>query len=294
MPQPTVIDILRRSTSWLDERGIEQPRVDAELLIAHALGVKRLDLYVQFDRPLQEDELARARALIQGRGGRVPVAYLIGAREFYSLPFRVDERVLVPRPETEHLVEAALEALEPLEAPVFADVGTGSGCIAVALLANHAGARAHALDVSAGALEVARANAEQNAVLDRVAFHQGDLLAPLAGTPAWGTLDAVLSNPPYIRRDDPSVEPDVRQHEPAEALFVPGQDPLAFVRRIADAARTALRPGGFVAFEVGYGSGPEAVELLRALGYADARVIPDLAGIERIATARTSIPTEAP
>ncbi|MDJ0976273.1 MAG: peptide chain release factor N(5)-glutamine methyltransferase [Planctomycetota bacterium] len=294
MPQPTVIDILRRSTSWLSERGIEQPRLDAELLIAHALGVKRLDLYVQYDRPLQEDELSRARALIQARGGRKPVAYLIGEREFYSLPFQVDARVLVPRPETEHLVDLALEALKPLEAPVLADVGTGSGCIAIAVLANHPGARAHALDVSADALEVARANAEQNGVADRIAFHEGDLLEPLRGSEDWGTLDAVLSNPPYVLRDDPNVDPDVREHEPEAALYVPGDDALSFVRRIAETAREALRPGGFVAFEVGYESGADAVRLLTELGYEDSRVLPDLAGIDRIATARTSSRTAAP
>ncbi len=289
MPQPTVIEILRRSTSWLAGRGLEQPRLDAELLIAHALGLDRLDLYVQHDRPLGEDELTKARALIRERGARKPVAYLLGRREFYSLTFEVDERVLVPRPETEHLVEVALDALKPLEQPVFADVGTGSGCIAVAVLVNLPGARAHALDVSGRALEVARANAARHGVEDRITFHEGDLLEPLRGEAIWGALDAVLSNPPYVRRDDETVEPDVREHEPDTALFVPGSDPLTYVRGIAEVALEALVPGGLVAFEVGYESGAAAETLLGMLGYRDTDLIRDFAEIERIVTGRKPV-----
>lgn len=278
----TVLEVLRRSTEWLRGRGIEQPRLDAELLMAHALGVQRLDLYVQFDRPLTEEELGSARGLVRARGDHTPVAYIVGQREFYSLEFAVDARVLVPRPETEHLVEAALAHLAPREAPVFADIGTGSGCIAISVLKGHAGARAHAVDVSPDALEVARENVARHEVGERIALHGGDLLAPLRASSDWGRLDAVLSNPPYVLADDPALAPDVRAHEPAAALFVPGSDALAYVRRIAVDALEALAPGGLLACEIGHESGADALALFDELGYLETRLIPDLARIDRV------------
>jgi release factor glutamine methyltransferase len=196
----------------------------------------------------------------------------------------VDPAVLIPRPETEHLVDAALDVLEGVAAPVFADVGTGSGCVVVTLLHALPAARAHATDVSAEALAVARENARRHGVLPRLSFHEGDVLAPLRAGADWGRLDAVVSNPPYVVRGDPTVEVDVRDHEPAAALYVPGADPLAVARRVAEEARAALRPGGLLALEVGMGSAPAAREALAALGYAEVRVLPDLAGIERIVT----------
>ncbi len=275
--------MLRRSTAWLEKRGIESPRLDVEILMAHALGLKRLDLYLQFDRPLGDDELDAIRKLVVARSERRPVAYLVGEREFFSLAFTVDERVLVPRPETEQLVELAVARLGSRADPVFADVGTGSGCIAVAVLHEVEDARALAIDVEAGALEVAASNAERHGVAERFEAHRGDLLEPLRATSAWGALDAVLSNPPYIVRGDSGVEAGVLEHEPHQALFVPGDDPLELARRIATAALKALAPGGFVALEVGHESGALAGAMLEALGYRDVEVLEDLAGIERVA-----------
>lgn len=260
--------------------------------MAHALGVKRLDLYLQFDRPLEAGELDAIRELIRRRGAHEPVAYLVGEREFYSLPFDVDPRVLVPRPETEHLVEVALPVLTEGEAPVFCDVGTGSGCVAVALLHGVPEARCLATDLSADALAVARINAERNEVADRLELFAGDLLEPLRAHGAWGQLDAVVSNPPYIVRGDPSVEVGVDQHEPADALYVPGDDPLALVRRIAEAAGEALAPGGLLAVEVGHESGADAASLLTELGYDAVALAQDLGGIDRIASGRK--PTVSP
>lgn len=253
--------------------------------MAHALGVQRLDLYLQFDRPLDESELDTIRELIRRRGAREPVAYLVGEREFYSLPFLVDARVLVPRPETEHLVEVAVAALGSAEAPLFCDVGTGSGCVLVAVAHELPQARGIGIDLDAGALEVARTNAEKNQVLERVEFLEGDLLGPLTGHAASGHLDAVLSNPPYIVRGDPSLEAGVRTHEPDLALYVPAQDALDFVRRLAEAAAQVLKPGGLLAIEVGQGGAPGAQEILAAHGYTDLSVKPDLAGIDRIVSA---------
>jgi release factor glutamine methyltransferase len=274
--------VLKRSAAWLAERGIGSARLDAEILLAHGLGLKRLDLYLQYDRRLTPAERDRLRPLLRERAAGVPVAYLTGEREFWSLPFHLDRSVLVPRPETEHLVEVALAHVEGREAPVFADVGTGSGCIAVAVLHGAPRARAHALDCSPAALEVAARNAERHGVAGRLAFASGDLLEPLRPSADWGRLDAVVSNPPYVVRGDPSLAPDVAAHEPEVALYVPGPDALAVAQQIAEQAREALAPGGLLALEVGAGSAPEALRRLGALGYCDVRAVQDLAGIERV------------
>ncbi len=268
------------------EQGIEGARLDAEILLGHALGLSRLEVYLAFDRPLDPDERARVRALVRERGRHVPVAYLVGKKEFYSLPFEVGPGVLVPRPETEHLVEVALPMLEGATEPVFADVGTGSGCVAVALLVAVPSARAHATDLSTPALEFAARNASRHGVASRLSLHHGDLLTPLRGSADFGRLDAVLSNPPYVRRDDPRVEEGVRRHEPAEAVFVPGDDALAVVRRLAAEARDALRRTGLLAVEVGEGLADEAGALFTALGYGDVRATRDLAGIDRVVSGR--------
>jgi len=281
--------VLRRSTAWLEKRGSESPRLDVEILMAHALGVQRLDLYLQFDRPLQAEELDRVRQQVVKRGEHLPVAYLVGEKGFYSLVFAVDERVLVPRPETELLVETALERLDGSEqtaagsGPVILDVGTGSGCIALTLLHECSDLRALATDVSADALALAAENAARHEVAERITFLEGDLLEPVRQHAAWGHLAAVLSNPPYIVRGDASVEAGVAAHEPELALYVPGDDPLAYARRIAQAAFEALAPGGFVALEVGHESGAAAHALLEDCGYADVVLRKDLSGIERVA-----------
>jgi len=283
---PALLEVLKKATSWLGERGLESPRLDAEVLLAHGLGIRRLDLYLQHDRPLSPDELTKLRALVQERGKGIPVAYLTGVREFYALPFTVTRDVLVPRPETEGLVEVALAALRPLPAPRFADVGTGSGCVAVAVL--HALPAAHgvATDLSAAALAVARGNAGRHGVAERFTAFEGSLLGPLRATDDFGRFDAVLSNPPYVVRGDPSVQPSVAAHEPALALYVPGADPLELAGALAREALEALAPGGLLAIEIGAGSGPAAGALLAGLGYLDVTVRPDGAGIPRIAVGR--------
>ena len=250
--------------------------------MAHALGVKRLDLYLQFDRPLGDQELDTIRELVRRRSKDEPVAYLVGTREFYSLPFQVDARVLVPRPETEQLVEVALEALHEREAPAFLDVGTGSGCVAIALLHELPTAVGTATDLSSEALEVATANAEANDVRDRLTLVAGDLLGGQVGP-----FDAVVSNPPYIVRGDESVQAGVDAHEPGTALYVSGDDPLEFVRRLVQEARPVLMPGGLLAVEVGFGAAGDAVALFEEAGYHDISVTRDLGGVERIVAGRT-------
>lgn len=285
MPTP-LVDVLRKASAWLADRGIESSRLDAEILLAHGLGVRRIDLYLQHDRPLDDAELARLRALVMERSKGVPVAYLTGARDFHALTFRVTKDVLVPRPETEALVDVAVSALAGIEAPVLSDVGTGSGCVIVSVLHAVPAARGIALDVSTAALAVARDNATRHGVADRLDLLEGDLLEPLRGDPRWGRLDAVVSNPPYIVRGDPTLDRHVAAHEPAVALYVPGSDPLAIVRRLASRAREALRQGGLLACEIGAGSGPAAKALFEELGFAAVAVDPDGAGIPRVVRGR--------
>lgn len=285
-PALKLLEILQRSTAWLKERGCESARLDAELLIAHGLGVGRLDLYLQFDRPVSPAEAQTLRGLVRERGRGVPVAYLVGTRGFWSLDLAVTPAVLVPRPETEHLVAVALLALRAAPAPRFVDVGTGSGCVAVAVLHELPQARAHATDLSGAALEVARGNAQRHGVLERLSLHPGDLLEPLRRSEDWGRLDAVLSNPPYIVRGDPSVEAAVHAHEPHEALYVPGDDPLEVAMRLSTQALEALAPGGLLALEVGAGSAATACERLEVAGWEEPTAWADLAGIDRIVSAR--------
>ncbi|MCC7138793.1 MAG: peptide chain release factor N(5)-glutamine methyltransferase [Planctomycetes bacterium] len=282
----TVLEVLRKTTEYFAARGLDSPRLDAEVLLAHRLGCRRLDLYLQHDRPLAEPELVPLRDAVRERGRGVPVAYLTGTKEFYALPFAVTRDVLVPRPETEGVVEAAVEALADAASPVVADVGTGSGCIAVALLVERPDARALAGDVSAPALAVARANAARHGVADRLETREGAGLSPWRDHAAWGRLAAVVSNPPYIVRGDPTVEPGVAAHEPALALYVDGDDPLAVAAAVATQACEALAPGGFLAVEVGAGSGAAAHTLLERLGYVGVVVRPDGAGIPRVACGR--------
>lgn len=257
------------------------------MLIAHALGLRRLDLYLQHDRPLTDDELGRLREAVRERGRGVPVAQLTGVREFHSLSFTVTRDVLVPRPETEGLVEVAVAFLAPVERARFVDVGTGSGCIGVSMLKALPTARAFATDVSSAALAVARGNAVRHEVADRFDAREGSLLGPIAAEPSFGALDAVVSNPPYVVRGDPTLSRDVAEHEPAVALYVEGDDSLALVRALAREARPALRPGGLLAVEIGHRDGERARALLAGAGYEDVDVIADLGGVPRVVRGTT-------
>jgi release factor glutamine methyltransferase len=286
----TLLEVLKKATAFLEGKGSDSPRLDAEVLIAHGLSVRRIDLYLQHDRPLTEAEVVRLRGLVVERGRGVPVAHLTGEREFFSLSFHVTKDVLVPRPETEGLVEAGLAFLESREAPVVCDVGTGSGCVAIALLVRRPDARALATDVSPAALEVAAANARRHGVADRVTFALGPWLEPVARLRAAGdapALAAVLSNPPYVVRGDPSIEAGVAAFEPAQALYVAGRDALEPAKAIAREALALLSPGGLLAVEVGAGSASAAGEALAAMGYEDVGAAVDGAGVLRVVSGRS-------
>ena len=233
----TLGEVLAASTGYLGQKGSPSPRLDAELLLAHALGVTRVELYTSHDRPLTEPELSEIRELIRRRGRREPVAYITGSRGFRTIELAVDERVLVPRPETELVVERALALLEGVEAPRVLDVGTGSGAIALSIAAELPGARVTAIDVSPGALAVARANAERLGL--EVEFVEGDLLDGVAGR----SFDAILSNPPYIAAGDlAGLDPEVRDVRATAGNGRRTRRPRGYqglLRRCARPARTA-------------------------------------------------------
>ena len=231
---------------------------------------------------ISADEAGRYRELIERRYLGEPMQYILGEAEFYGLRFRVTPNVLIPRPETEHLVERVLELAEQFQTPRIVDVGTGSGCIVVALAAHLKGADLTAIDISASALDLARQNAELNGALQRIRFLEDDLLAPVAGQ----RFEIVVSNPPYVSEvDRASLSVEVRDHEPALALFA-GNDGLDIYRRLIPAAFAALAPGGFVALEIGYGQMEGVSKLLSVTGFREIEFIPDLQDIPRVAVAR--------
>ncbi len=249
------------------------------------LDLPRLKLYTSFDRPVAPDELDRYRDLVRRRGqDREPVAYILGTKEFYSREFDVDPRVLIPRPDTEVLVDVALARLPADADGVVLDYGTGSGAIAVTVAAERPGCKVLALDVSPDALAVARANAERHDVSDRVGFVRSDGLERVPER-FIGQLAAIVANPPYVPLTDrPTLPPDVRDHEPEDALHA-GEDPLLHYRRLAADGPKWLRAGGFVAAEVGAGQSSEVVALFERGDWVDVEVRSDLARIDRVVSA---------
>lgn len=283
MPAETVLSLLKKSTSFFEEKGVEEAKRSSEHLLAHALGQKRLQLYLRFDQPVAEDELARFRELVRRRLQHEPVQYIVGTTEFYGLEFVVSPQVLIPRPETEHLVEAVIDRLKAGDAaePHILDIGTGSGVIAVTLAAQLATALLTATDSSADALAIAATNAEGNGVGDRVTFLPHDILS---GDPdaLGGPFDAVVSNPPYIATADMAeLQPEIRAHEPAAAL-TDGGDGLSFYRRFAALLPSLLRPGGLLAVEIGYGQSEAVRAILADGGLRDIEVVRDYSGIDRV------------
>jgi release factor glutamine methyltransferase len=272
--------MLVRGREFLERQGIEAPRLEVELLVAHALGLDRLRLFLDLDRPVNEAELARARELLMRRARGEPSAYLVGRREFYGRSFRVGPAVLVPRPETELLIDLARETAGERRGLALADFGTGSGCIAITLALELQGARVFASDVSAAALELARANA--GLLEASVTFLEGDGLAPLAQV---APFDLCVSNPPYVDPADArSLAPAVRAFEPSLALFAPAGDPDHWVRRLCHEAPALLAPGGTLLVELGYDQGERALRLASAAGLR-ARLTKDLAGVPRVLVA---------
>ena len=244
----TVGRLLNWTRDFLKKKGAESPRLDAEVLLASVLECERVRLYTQFEDEVGERERSSFRDLVKRRAEGTPVAYLVGRKEFYSLMFAVSPAVLIPRPDSEFVVVEALARLKGIESPRCIDVGTGSGCLALACARHHKSARFIAIDLSPDALAVARANAQKLGLADRVEVREGDLLGPVAGE---GPFDAILSNPPYIATAViPTLEPGVRDHEPHLALDG-GEDGLRVVERLIAESIPLLKPGGHLILEIG-------------------------------------------
>lgn len=269
-------EVVRRATEYLAGKGVDSPRLDAEHLLGKALGLSRVELYMYLDRPLTEPERDAYRELIRRRGEREPLAYVLGEWDFRRLTLAVDRRALVPRPETEIVVERVLALLDGKPDPNVLDVGTGTGAIALSIKDERPGARVTAMDLSRDALALAAENSRRTG-LD-VRFVEEDLVRGF-GVDAY---DLVVSNPPYVSPEEvDSLQPEIRDWEPRQALVGTTQ-----TRDVARHALTALRPRGYLVVEVADQRADEAASMLEELGYEEVCLSPDLTGRERIAEGR--------
>lgn len=275
----TIARVLGWTTDYFTQKKLDSPRLDAELLIADALGIDRMRIYLDHHKPLQPAELADIRARVQRRGRYEPVAYITGSRGFWTIDLRVDPRVLIPRPDTERLVERALARLKGAEAPRVVDVGCGSGAIGLAIAHDVADAAVIGIDRSPDALAVSQANGAALGLDARVEWRAGDLLAPVLDD---GPFDLIASNPPYIPSGDlAGLMPDV-QHEPRSALDG-GADGLDLVRRLIADAPPLLKPGGALLIEIGHDQGPAVKALAEADGrYTDVAIVQDYGRRDRV------------
>jgi release factor glutamine methyltransferase len=278
----TVARLLEWTEQFLRDKKIESPRLEAQLLLAHALGCTKIELYVRHEESPTEAHRTTFREMIKKRAEGMPVAYLIGYREFFSLAFQVSPAVLIPRPDTEVLVIETAQRMKRHAEPHVLDVGTGSGCIAIALAKQHKTARVTATDISPAALAVAQQNATKHAVHERVTFLEGDMLDPVRDQ----QFDFVVSNPPYITTAEMGqLEPSVRAYEPELAL-VAGADGLDCYRRLTAGLLKHLKPAGMVLLEVGYQQADAVRELLRGAQLELGPTFKDLGGHVRVVTAQ--------
>lgn len=279
----TVLRLIRWSADYLESKGVERGRLDAEHLLAHALGTQRLQLYLEFDRPLEPRELEAFKPLLRRRARREPLQYILGRTAFRELELLTDARALIPRPETEILVQTVLTWAEGRSGLQAVDVGTGTGCVALSLLEEGPFDRVWATDVSADALGLASENARSCGLDDRITWVLADGLSALSSEVR---ADVIVSNPPYIAESEAGeLAPEVLDHEPRGALFG-GPDGLEVIRGLVAGAPALLAPGGLLALEVGAGQGPAVLSLLEAgAGWEEAAVHRDLAGRPRVVTA---------
>lgn len=278
----TVLEIIKRTTEFLQKHGIENPRLNAELLVGHSLSLKRMQLYLQFERPLAEAELAKLRPLVKRRSEREPLQYIVGTTEFSGVTLKVDRRALIPRPETELLIEIAKEKFAASAPARVLDLGTGTGAIALALAKHFPTAALTAVDVSTDALALARENAAALGLAERVTFAQSDWFATV---PSEARFELIAANPPYLSdAETKETAPEVQKFEPWNALSSGpmGTEALAIIVR---EAKARLAPGGWLICETGIAQHAQLTEWLRAAGYASVDSRKDLTGRDRFVRA---------
>jgi release factor glutamine methyltransferase len=284
----TIGRLLNWTTQFLKQHGAESPRLDAEVLLAHARGCRRIELYTAFDEEPSEQVRGEFRELVRRRATGTPVAYLVGRREFYSLSFRVTPDVLIPRPETEHVIVALLDLTRDAAAEHLriADVGTGSGILAVCVAKHLPGCRVTAIDISDAALEVARANAEEHGLAERIEFIRSDLFSAV---PAERQFDFIISNPPYVTEAEFDQLPStINEHEPRAAL-VAGPRGMNVIEPLVEQAAGRLQPGGYLLCEISPMLQPAVEELFASQpGWSPRKYIKDYAGLVRVVQAQRS------
>jgi release factor glutamine methyltransferase len=283
----TILKLLRWTTSYFNSHQIEQPRATAEVLLAHALELNRIDLYLRYDQPLHQEELTRFKSLIKRRVKAEPVAYITGEKEFWSMPFIVTEAVLIPRPDTECLVETTLGIFRGIDSPsalTVLEVGTGSGAIAVALATERPFWRIYASDRSPEAIAVAKKNAERLSVSEKLCFFCCNWFSSIGTTIRF---NLIVSNPPYIRHDAlPHLQPEIFRYEPHGALDG-GASGLDALDHIMTTAPQHLAPGGILALEIGHDQKTSVMEISRSIGlYEPVVFYKDYSGVDRVAVLR--------
>lgn len=282
----TILELLGKATPWLATKGSESPKADAEILLAHVLGIRRIDLFLRFEQPVAPAEQDAFRELMRRRAAGEPVAYLVGKKGFHDFEVEVGPGVLIPRPETETLVDLALARGGAPRAPGapplrIVDVGTGTGCVAIALARGLPDADVTAIELSHEAIAIARRNIAALAP-ERVRLLEGDGFAPVKDE----TFDLVVANPPYVAESErATLMRDVRDFEPGGALFA-GADGFSVIRAWAADAFAHSNPGAWTMFEIGAGQGEEATAIFRSAGFTDVSLTPDLAGIPRVIAGR--------
>lgn len=280
----TVKKVLDWTIGHLKQHGSESPRLDAEILLAHARGCPRIQLYTQYDAPLTPEERSTMRDLVRRRATLEPVAYLVGYREFFGIEFDVAPGVLIPRPDTESLVVTALEILKELPAASVLDVCAGTGCIPISIAENCENASLTAIEIDDCAFQIAQRNIEKHELTDRISLLQGDLFSPLASD---ARFDVITANPPYVTDEEmDTLQPDIRLHEPQLALRG-GQDGLDIVKRLIDEGSSWLNDNGALLLEIGEKQGAAVTQLFAdSVKYEPAQIVKDLGGHSRVVWAR--------
>lgn len=275
----TVLDSIKLSAEYLEKKGVESPRINAELLLAHILNCKRLDLYLAFDRPLSEEEVLLYRSFLKRRGEFEPLQYIIGSVEFYGLPFNVNSSVLIPRPETEILVDEIINHCKEMKELSILDIGTGSGNIAVALACNLPNSRITATDISKEALEIAEKNSIMNKTENQVNFVQNDILN---NDLKENDFDVIVSNPPYVSgKDFENLRPELKVYEPRRAL-TDDSDGFIYYRAITSGARRLLKSKGRLFYEIGQGQSAVVRNIFEENNFSRIQIKNDYLNIERV------------